>query len=94
MVLILIKIFYVNQLDFDTFNNINNINFDLIIDDGLHSIAANFNTLLYALDHLNKNGWIVIEDIKLSHIDNWKSIDFIIKSMNKYNTYIYVINKL
>jgi hypothetical protein len=96
-----IKTFYVDQLDINSFNNIDNIKFDLIIDDGLHSIGANFNTLLYALDHLNDNGWIVIEDIQKSHINNWKAIDFIIKSMNKYNSYIvltkkayiYVINK-
>jgi hypothetical protein len=97
-----IKTFYVDQLDINTFDNIDNIKFDLIIDDGLHSIGANFNTLLYALDHLNDNGWIVIEDIQKSHIDNWRTIDFIIKSMNKYNSYIiltkisymYVINKI
>jgi hypothetical protein len=96
-----IKTFYVDQLDINSFNNIDNIKFDLIIDDGLHSIGANFNTLLYALDHLNDNGWIVIEDIQKSHINNWRAIDFIIKSMDKYNSYIvltkkayiYVINK-
>lgn len=94
-----IKTFYVDQLDINTFDN---IKFDLIIDDELHSIGANFNTLLYALEHLNVNGWIVIEDIKKSHIDNWRAIDFIIKSMNKYKSYIiltkaayiYVINKI
>ena len=96
-----IKTFYVDQLDINTFNNIDDIKFDLIIDDGLHSIGANFNTLLYALEHLKDNGWIVIEDIQKSHIDNWKTIDFIFKSMDKYKTYIiqtkaayiYVISK-
>ena len=82
-----IKTFYVNQLDYSTYNNIDNQMYDLIIDDGLHSIGANFNTLLYALNHLNNNGWCVIEDI----IDNWKSIDFILKSTNKYETFIILI---
>lgn len=95
-----IKTFYVDQLDFKTFDNIPDIKYDLIIDDGLHSLGANFNTLLFALDHLNNNGWIVIEDIGI--IDNWKSIDYILQSTNKFKTYIiksrylymYIINKL
>jgi len=100
-----IKTCYVDQLDSTSFenisNNFGNIKYDLIIDDGLHSIGANFNTLLFALNSVNDNGWIVIEDIRI--IENWKSIDFILNSTNKYKTYIiktsgsaylYVINKL
>jgi hypothetical protein len=99
-----IKTCYVDQLEEKSFNNFSykfgDVKYDLIIDDGLHSIGANFNTLLFALNHLNENGWIVIEDIHI--IDNWKSIDFILKSTNKYktyivktkNSYIYVVNKL
>jgi hypothetical protein len=99
-----IKTCFVDQLDINTFNNIqdkfNNIKYDIIIDDGLHSIGANFNTLLFALNNLNKNGWIVIEDIHI--IENWKSIDYILKNNQNYKTYIikerysymYVINKL
>lgn len=99
-----IKTSFVDQLEITTFDNLSNtfgnIKYDLIIDDGLHSIGANFNTLLFALKNLNDNGWIVIEDIHI--IDNWKSIDFILRSSNKFKTYIvnakhgylYVINKL
>jgi len=99
-----IKTCYVDQLDMNTFNqvpnNFGNIKYDLIIDDGLHSISANFNTLLFALNNLNENGWIVIEDIHI--IDNWKSIDFILRTTLKYKTYLikakggylYVLNKL
>ena len=99
-----IKTCFVDQLEITTFENLINvfgkIKYDLIIDDGLHSIGANFNTLLFALENLNENGWIVIEDIEI--INNWKSIDFIIKTSNKFKTYIirakgaylYVINKL
>lgn len=97
---------YVDQLNMKTFdelsNNFGNIKFDLIIDDGLHSIGANFNTLLFALNNLNENGWIVIEDISIETINNWRSIDFILNSTQKYkthivfdnNAYLYVINKL
>lgn len=98
-----IKTTFVDQLDKNTFQNISNdfgnIKYDLIIDDGLHSIGANLNTLLFALENLNDNGWIVIEDIHI--IENWKVIDFILKSTNKYKTYVidaqgylYAIHKL
>lgn len=99
-----IKTCFVDQLDYNSFNNIHNsfgnIKYDLFIDDGLHSIGANFNTLLFALKNLNENGWIVIEDIGI--IDNWKSIDYILTTSLKYKTYLvnakhgylYVINKL
>lgn len=99
-----IKTCFVDQLNIETFNNcltnFGNIKYDLIIDDGLHSIGANFNTLLFALNHLNEKGWFVVEDIHI--ISNWKSIDFILSSTNKYKTYIirsksahlYAINKL
>ncbi len=99
-----IKTCFVDQLNLDTFNNciknFGDIKYDLIIDDGLHSIGANFNTLLFALKNLNENGWFVVEDIHI--ISNWKSIDFILNSTNKFKTYIikskcaymYAINKL
>jgi len=99
-----LKTCYVDQLDRSTFDAMNvtfgNSTYDLIIDDGLHSIGANLNTLLFALDHLNPHGWIVIEDIHI--INNWKCIDFILRATNTYKTYIvktrhsylYVVNKL
>jgi hypothetical protein len=98
-----IKTSYVDQLNSNTFdemsNNFSNVKYDLIIDDGLHSIGANFNTLLFALKNLKPNGWIVIEDIHI--VENWKSIDFILSSMKIFKTYLvkaengylYVIHK-
>lgn len=87
-----IKTCYINQLDINTFDNIKtnfgDIKYDLIIDDGLHSIGANLNTLLFALNNINDNGWIVIEDINFNTIDNWRSVDFILKSSNKFKTFI------
>lgn len=85
-----IKTYYVDQLELKTFDELStklpNVMFDLIIDDGLHSIAANFNTLLFALQNLNINGWFVVEDIHI--IENWKSIDFILRSNKQFKTYI------
>ena len=80
---------YVDQLDIKTFNNIKNtfgnIKYDLIIDDGLHSIGANLNTLLFALNNIKINGWIVIEDIHIP--DNWFSINYILSKNKNIKTY-------
>jgi hypothetical protein len=81
---------YVDQLDVKTFDNIKktfgNIEYDLIIDDGLHSIGANFNTLLFALDNIKINGWIVIEDIHIP--ENWFSINYILSKNKNIKTYL------
>jgi len=84
-----IKTSFVDQMDSITLhelaNKFGNIKYDLIIDDGLHSIGANFNTMLFALNNINEDGWVVIEDIHI--VDNWKAIDFILSSSKKFKTY-------
>ena len=93
---------YIDQLDINTYNTFNDKSYDIIIDDGLHSIGANLNTLIFALNNLNKNGWLIIEDINVSFLDNWKIIDYILKNNSEYKTYIikasihymYVIEKI
>ena len=99
-----IKTCFVDQLDLKSFENIKNtfgkIQYDLIIDDGLHSIGANLNTLLFALDNVKLNGWIVIEDIHIP--DNWYTIHYFLSKSNKYNCelikarngFLYVINRI
>ena len=52
--------------------------FDLIIDDGLHSQFTNLNTLIFALENLNKDGYLVIEDIPEYALDTWKVVANII----------------
>ena len=47
---------------------------DLIIDDGLHSIFTNLNTILNSLPKLNKKGWLIIEDIGAEKIDKKEKI--------------------
>jgi len=37
--------------------------FDLIVEDGLHSVSASLNTLNYAIKHTRKNGYIILEDL-------------------------------
>jgi hypothetical protein len=89
-----IKTDYVDQLNLKTFddmqNNFGNNMYDLIIDDGLHSIGANLNTLIYAMSHIKDNGWIVIEDIHI--ISNWSIINFILSKNSNFKTYIVKAN--
>lgn len=75
---------FVDQLDMDTFTDLHktfgNKKYDFIIDDGLHSITANLNTLLFAINHINDNRTIVIEDIDIKKIEGYYVIDNIIKN--------------
>lgn len=69
-----IHTFYVNQLDLDSFSNLMATtpdDFDLIIDDGLHSPDANIASLEFGIRKIKKNGWIVIEDIRPEAINIW-----------------------
>ena len=85
-----ITTFFVDQLEMDTFDalyaNCGNSKFDIIIDDGLHSIGANLNTLIFALKSINKNGVIIIEDIPISKIKGYQIVDFILNNDTKYKT--------
>tara|TARA_Y100001970_G_C14234139_1_gene860714 strand:- start:2351 stop:3157 length:807 start_codon:yes stop_codon:yes gene_type:complete len=84
-----IKTFYVDQSNSKSLKNLYKKvggNFDLIIDDGLHSIFTNLNVILHSLLKLNKKGWLIIEDIGPEKIDIWKVIYFIMK--REYNCYL------
>lgn len=101
-----IKTCFLDQLNYESFENVKSefgdVKFDLIIDDGLHSIGSNYNTLLYALNHINTGGWIVIEDIYKGHKNNWFSICFNIKQksnlktflINTKSSYMFCVNKM
>lgn len=88
---------YVDQLDYSTFenmsNNFGNKKFDIIIDDGLHSIGANLNTLIFALQNLKDFGWIVIEDILPQFESNWLVVDFILSNIDGLNSYLVRTNE-
>lgn len=76
-----------NPLSFLEMNkSFGNQKYDLIIDDGLHAVSANLNTLLFGLTVLKKGGWIVIEDIG-THRVCWNTI-FRLLSFNDFNKYI------
>jgi hypothetical protein len=87
-----IRTSFVDQLNFETFFTLQNTfadpTYDLIIDQGLHSIGANLNTLIFALKKINKNGWIIIEDIGPSFLENWVIVDFVLSQNKEIKTFI------
>ena len=86
-----IRTFFVDQLDFQSFDelyiNCENLPFDVIIDDGLHCTGANINTIIFALQHINSNGVIIIEDIPYTNIKAYQIIDYVLQNeKDKYKT--------
>tara|TARA_Y200000002_G_C22679099_1_gene663263 strand:+ start:1589 stop:2449 length:861 start_codon:yes stop_codon:yes gene_type:complete len=61
-----IKTFFVDQTDEKTFDDLGEIiggDFDLMIDDGLHSPNANIHSLKFFIGKINIGGWAIIEDV-------------------------------
>lgn len=67
-----ITTYFVDQTSPDTFDEmweqIGDLKFDLIVDDGLHTTDAAVTTLQKSLDHLASNGIYIIEDLSTSEI--------------------------
>ena len=77
-----IKTAYVDQLDFETFDQMHKDLgcpvLDVFIEDGLHSVTASLNSLNYGLNNVKKGGFIILED--LTNVDKiWQSIATIVK---------------
>jgi DNA-dependent RNA polymerase auxiliary subunit epsilon len=77
-----IKTFYVDQNSEDTISklweneNLNSIEFDIIIDDGLHEFEANRNFFNNSIHKLKNDGIYIIEDVSevyLNEFNNWIS---------------------
>ena len=72
-----ISTFFVDQMDLTTVEALSALlpnEMDLIIDDGLHSPAANIAILLLAVPKLKIGGWVIIEDIPSASIPVWRVI--------------------
>lgn len=98
-----IHTFYCDQTDpkaiHDLWNNdtLKNIDLDIIIDDGLHTVDANICFLENSFNKLSKDGAYIIEDIvldnivlyekKLSQLAGDLSFRYKIIRFNHYNTY-------
>ena len=61
-------------------------NFDLIVDDGMHSPSANLNFVLSCVDYLKKGGCLIVEDINPDSIFIWETISSIINL--RYKNYL------
>ena len=85
-----IETFYVNQLDSNSiakmWQAINKTDFDIIIDDGLHTYEAAITLFLNSFDKLKKNGIYIIEDINFLYIDK------IYKKLSFYNPELIILN--
>jgi len=99
-----IETYFVDQNDLNSFKNIpllDDSKFDIIIDDGLHYQLSNLNTLLYALENLNIDGYFIIEDIGRWTIETWKIVNKILpKNFDSKiihmidSNYIFLVKKL
>lgn len=73
-----INCFYIDQTDLQTYYGIPEAsgikNFDLIIDDGLHSTFANINSLIFAQTHMRPGGYLIIEDIPDRAMPVWNLV--------------------
>jgi SAM-dependent methyltransferase len=78
-----IKTFFVDQTDIESFVTLSekiNFQFDLIIDDGLHSPNANIATLIFANKMLRPGGWFVVEDVNPAALPIWRTVSFLLPS--------------
>jgi len=87
-----IHTYYVDQLNTNSikemWNNFKKDNFDIIIDDGLHTSEANINFFLNSFDKLKKNGIYIIEDV------NYKNLNIIYEKLKKFKPEIILLNSL
>lgn len=75
-----IKTFYVNQLEPESITDLwaahfQDIQFDLIIDDGLHAFEANRNFLENSFHKLKSGGLFIIEDVDSEYSEEIRSMD-------------------
>lgn len=86
-----ISTFFIDQLDMNILKNVQNnlsqVKFDLIIDDGLHTSEANFNTIIFSLELLKDDGVLVIEDISENDIFFYCMLNLVLSG--KYNLKFY-----
>lgn len=72
-----IRTFYIDQLDpkaIEAFwSEVGESDFDLMIDDGLHTFEAGSTLFLHSIDRLSASGIYVIEDVSLADLLRFKS---------------------
>ena len=83
-----IKTTYVDGYNLSTYDDLYHTfgskKFDFILDDAAHSVASQFNTIIFALDHINVPGWIVIEDLDgEENMESYRILDFMLRQRAK-----------
>jgi SAM-dependent methyltransferase len=89
-----IKTFHVDQTDDATFLELDKSipdDFDLMIDDGLHSVNANIRSLLFFLRKIKVGGFAVVEDIGESALPLWELVGSMLDE--KFESFIYTTSK-
>lgn len=84
-----IKTFFVDQTDPKSFQVLHDKlpnEFDLVIDDGLHSPDANIETLKFGLQKVKVGGWVVIEDIGREARPIWEVVSGLLPKI--YESYL------
>ena len=88
-----IKTFYVDQNNPESidglFQNIGNIKFDVILDDGLHHYDSNICFFENSIKYLNQNGTYIIEDVHYKY--KLKLIDYF-KNKNYYFSFVNILH--
>ena len=84
-----IKTAYVDQLKPETFQQMHielgQPRLDLFIEDGLHSVSASLNSLIYAIPITNRNGYIILEDLyNPQHI--WQNICLLLNTFFNFQS--------
>jgi hypothetical protein len=69
-----IQTYYVDQLNKDSIGELWQLiggggNFDIMIDDGLHTVEAATNLFSYSIDFLKDNGTYIIEDVTVDRLN-------------------------
>ena len=85
-----IKTFFVDQTNPVTFDRLSAQipgEFDLVIDDGLHSPNANILSLQFALKLIKKGGWAVVEDIAADAESLWYTVAAMLPA--QYESHLY-----
>jgi SAM-dependent methyltransferase len=85
-----IETFFVDQTDPSTFHSLASKipkDFDLVIDDGLHSPNANVASLQFGLGIVKQGGWVVVEDIRHDSLPVWQVVAALLPP--KYKAYIF-----
>ena len=90
-----IKTYYVDQRDpvtiHELFKNLGDINFDVILDDGLHHYDSNICFFENSIKHLKSDGIYIIEDIyykdQTKFLNYFKNKNYIFSIINIYHEY-------